>query len=242
MRATKTVLLPFAVAIPFLGFFLAIARRGLWDVDLIIRRATLVSVLTAVFVVVWLGIESAVQSFLASSLGSVPVVGGLAPALLAAGVVAVSRESVEGLLSRRLRAPGAPLGEAVQRMMDELGAVAAPEALAAGMVARLVEWVHPSGCALLLNQGGTSRWRAWPSRMAYPFPVAAAAAVGGLESSPHVVVLMDDGPYLATRIDRGGGIGGVLLMGPRPDGSFYSGDERQMLALFLRAVAPRLWG
>lgn len=240
VHGAKAAVVPVGIALPFLGFFLAIARRGLWDVDVIIERATLVSVLTAVFVVAWLGLEAAVEGLLASSLGGVPVLGDLVPPLLAGGLAAVSRSSVTSVLSGRLGPRGASPGEVVEHLTDALDELAEPEALPPAIVAAFHERMRAEHCALLLRDGEETRWRAWSAGAGVPVAAVAAAALDRLGEARHQVVITDGGPSLVSRVDLAREHVGVLVLGMRAGDAFYPAEERRTLSLFLGAVAPRL--
>jgi hypothetical protein len=240
LQTARAVLVPVALTLPVVGFFMAITRRGLWDVDWIVHRATLFSALTGLFVVAWLSLEASVESLLSGPLASVPLVGGLAPALLAAAVVAVSQRSVGGLLSRRRRSSGAPLAELVRRVAGEIAAERDEERLPGRVVDCLAAHLHPSHAALLLRASEDTRWCAWCTDPGVPAAVVASAALDPLASAEHVVVVTDGGPCLVTRILRDGALAGLLLLGARPAGRFYARDERPMIALLLATIAPRL--
>ena len=240
VQGTRTALTPTAIAIPFLGFFLAIATRGLWDVDLIIQRATVYSTLTVLFVIAWLLLETSVEALLADSLAGVPVVGGLAPALLAGGLVAASQKSVTNFLAQRLRPAGAPFGDVVEELAEQLEEVRDALALPAFFVARMRELAASSHCTLFLRGQDDSVWRRWSAGAASASSVIVAAALDALESARHVVVMVDEGPTLVTKVDRTERPQAILLMGMRPGSAFYSAEDRQLLTLFLGTLAPRL--
>ncbi len=242
MEGARRVLTPVAFSVPFLGFFLAISRRGLWNVDLIVHRATLYSALTGLFVVAWILLEVGVEWFLSNSLADLPVLGRLTPPLVAGGLVAVSQRSAAGFVAKRFRPPGRPLGDVLEGVSAQLEHLQGAGSIANGLVSELSDLAAPSRCDLFLADGSDGIWRRWSVREGTAGSVILASTLGVLDGHRHAIVSGDDGPVLLTKINPTGPPRGVLALGMRPGEHFYSVEDRQMLALFLGSLALRLSG
>jgi hypothetical protein len=226
-----------AMGLPFLGVLLAMIRRGLWDVDLIVKRATLYSGLTVVFVLAWLSLDVTIERLVPAGILGLGWLNDLGATALAAGVVAVSQRWVANTVTRRFFPESERLDRVVADISEELGSLAKGSSPAGALGQRLSEALGPTPCIVLVRRNDNLFARDWGSASDPPTALLAGAAVGALEHQASTVVTTDAGPVLVSRIGKSESYPGLLILGPREGGLFYNREERRLLSLLLNHAA-----
>jgi hypothetical protein len=236
----RDLLIPIGLIAPFVGFFIAIVGRGLWEVDLIVKRTTVYSALTFLFVIAYLFLDVSVENLVPAGLFGVGLLNDLAAAALAGGLVAVSQRWVTGGLSRRFFPESIGFDRAIEEVSEDV-ATAEPGASPGEYLGeRLATALGANPCAVLVRIGEDLFRKVWSAGETTPTALVAAAASTALDTNPSAVVMTDDGPVLAARIGRGEAYPGLLLLGPRPNGRFYTTEERRLLTPLLNQAAMLL--
>jgi signal transduction histidine kinase len=213
----------------------AILRHQLFDIQVIMRRATLYALLLAglgavyevtLLAVVYVG-TTALGTALLGGLAAPPPSAGMAGAF----AVALAYRPLQRVLRRRV--DRLFLGERadVLQLMGEFGRLGpdGPAEIAASLLTLLNRALQPAWALMGSAQAVTATWGTPP------------AAVSGLVQSPRHGALPDllaEAEALALYVPLHGPAGGTdfLLLGPRRNGQPYTAEERGLL----RAMAARV--
>jgi hypothetical protein len=242
---TTVFVFPFAaLSFPLmaLGLMVSILRYRLYDADTVIGRSAAYGVLTLGFVGLFAGTEK-----LAEVLGeryfehSIGIAAGAVGAAVAAAVVVPLHNRVHRWAERRFQKPLIRLREGLPECVADLRESASLEQLVSAVMTRIEAGVRSTREAVLLASGGklaiagtrgTSArdLRAWQRGWRVP------AGEQALNCDKHDKLF----PLrLRLCIETSGEpeTVGWLLLGPRPDGSFFGKDEREALAHIAGPVA-----
>ncbi|MEQ9398112.1 MAG: hypothetical protein RJQ04_03000 [Longimicrobiales bacterium] len=220
---------------PFAGIGLAITRQGLWDVDLIASRATVVSLLGVGFVGLWAVADELLEAVVP---GQFELAGPVLAGLAVAGLRAPLTRAVE----RRFFPDSAAFHEAVARASRALGRMSPTEADARATTAGVLHeelGASPVGVAGLSADGSVRcDWAAPGSGV--PTDDQLRPALDAVQGQP-VILRTDHGLFLGTPIDTAGGPT-LVLLGPRSGGRMYDRDERRLLSVMLAPLGRVLSG
>lgn len=234
------LLIPIGLIAPFIGFFLAILGRGLWDVDLIVKRTTVYSVLTGLFVVLLLALEVTAENVLPGHLFGVAWIDGLTVAALATGLVAVFHRWIKIGLTRRFFSESVNFDRAIEEVSEDMATPDSESSPAKYLGQRLTAVLSANPCAVFVRLGENLFRKVWSTNETVPVSLVAGAASTALETHPSAIVMTDEGPILAARIGKGESYPGLLLLGPRRGGRFYTSEERRLLTVLLNQAALAL--
>jgi hypothetical protein len=223
------------------GLLLSLLRYRLYDVDAVMSRSAAYGLLTAGFVALFAGSEKTIEilgeHYFEGGLGTLS--GGVAAALSALVVVPLHNRMsqwAERRFQKRLMHLRRELPDAVADLRE-----AAPEEeIVADVLERVTSGIRARHGAMLLDGrvAGTTgideeAARRWQEANAPDAAVAALDCDRGDELFPMRVPLR-------ARDGRFGKPLGWLLLGPRPDGSFYGKDEQEALSEVADPVARAL--
>jgi hypothetical protein len=217
-----------------LGLMVSVLRYRLYDADTVIGRSAAYGVLTLGFVALFAGAEK-----LAELIGeryfehSIGIVAGAVGAAVAAAVIVPLHNRVHRWAERRFQKPLIRLREGLPECVADLRESAPVEQLVAAVMSRLEAGVRSTREAVLLADKGkfvvagtrgvsAKELREWQRRW------TRSAAEGTLDC-----VRADPLFPLRVRLDVESGDApqtiGWLMLGPRPDGSFFGKDEREAI-------------
>jgi hypothetical protein len=223
------------------GLLLSLLRYRLYDVDAVMSRSAAYGLLTAGFVALFAGSEKTIEllgeHYFEGGFGSLS--GAVAAALSALVVVPLHNRMnhwAERRFQKRLNQLRSELPEAVADLRE-----AAPEnAIVAEVLERVATGIRARYAAMILDgrvagvhgsdPGAAERWQGANA----PDP-----AVSSLDCDRSDPVFPMRVP-LRARDRRFGEPLGWLLLGPRPDGSFYGKDEQEALADVADPIARAL--
>jgi hypothetical protein len=231
-----------SLAVMALGLMVSILRYRLYDADAVIGRSAAYGVLTLGFVALFAGTEK-----LAELIGeryfehSIGIVAGAVGAAVAAAVVVPLHNRVHRWAERRFQKPLIRLREGLPECVSDLRESAPVEQLVWAVMNRLKAGVRSTREAVLLTDNGklalagtrgvtadeVERWTpAWKppetdltldcDRHDPTFPLRVRLWIEST-GEPETI--------------------GWLLLGPRPDGSFFGRDEREALAHVAAPIA-----
>jgi hypothetical protein len=220
-----------------LGLLVSLLRYRLYDADAVISRsagyAVLTLVLGATFAITVKGIDALIEAYFGESAGALPSVvgGGLAVALISPLNTRI-QSWAEGRFQRGLQHLRRDLPDCVADLRET-----APLAeLLDELLERITSGVRAVRSAVLLDEAVAA------SRDVEEEEVALWSGGHRLDTSARALDCDRADPLFPMRVPlrvrHGGGreIGWILL-GPRPDGSFYGRDEREALAEIADPVA-----
>jgi hypothetical protein len=225
-----------------LGLMVSVLRYRLYDADTVIGRSAAYGVLTLGFVGLFAGTEK-----LAELIGeryfehSIGIVAGAAGAAVAAAVVVPLHNRVHRWAERRFQKPLIRLREGLPECVADLRESAPVEQLVAAVMARVEAGVRSTREAVLLADKrklvvagmhgiSTKQVRQWQHGW---IPAAGEETLDCHRSDPVFPL------RVRLSIETGGEPEtiGWLLLGPRPDGSFFGKDEREAIEHVAGAVA-----
>jgi hypothetical protein len=133
----------------------------------------------------------------------------------------------EGILNRfarrgEVQSDTAPVGPGIEATAET---EASPGAY---LRERLALVVGANSCAVLVQPGENLFRKVWSTGETTPTALVAGAASTALETNPSAIVMTDGGTVLAARIGKGESYPGLLLLGPRRGGRFYTTEERRL--------------
>jgi hypothetical protein len=223
-----------------LGLIVSLLRYRLYDADAAVSLsagyAVLTLMLAGVFALSAKAIELLVLAGFGGDAGAVP---NLAAAALAVVLVTPLNNRVQGWAERRFQKNLLHLRRDLPACIDDLRETATLPELLDDILARLVAGVRSARAAILI--GGEVA----AARQIDPSEVEAWARTEPLKAGVEKLDCDRADPLFPMRIPlriRYGGdtLGeplGWILLGPRPDGSFYGRDEREALAEVADPVA-----
>jgi hypothetical protein len=230
---------PLIFLLLILGITVSLLRYRLYDADATISRTVAYSLLTVSLLAVFAGSEKVIEimgeQYLGERLGA--LAGGLGAALAAVMIVPIHHR-VTHWAEHRFRSGLTHLRHGLPLLVGDLRETATPRALADAMLARVERGVRASHGAVVVGGAildtrdiGSDAVAAWLAEEALPAETA------------HDLVCDRADPLFPMRVPLqadGVGLVGWLLLGPRPDGSFYGREERAALRDIADPVARAL--
>lgn len=218
------------------GLFVSLFRYRLYDVESTISRSVVYGSLTLALLAIFAGSEKMIEIFgeryFGERLGA--LASGLGAGFAALMMVPLHRR-VTHWAEHRFQGNLVNLRAGLPVLMAGMSATATPERLADVVLARVEKGVRAIHGSVILDHDVFAARdivpesvRTWLSKWREP-------AEG--ESQLHVD---RDDPLFPMRVplySEGVGMAGWLLLGPRPDGSFYGKDERDTLLAIAEPVA-----
>jgi hypothetical protein len=225
-----------------LGLMVSIFRYRLYDADTVIGRSAAYGVLTLGFVALFAGTEK-----LAEIIGeryfehSIGIAAGAIGAAVAAAVVVPLHNRVHRWAERRFQKPLIRLREGLPECVADLRESAPVEQLVSAVMSRVEAGVRSTREAVLLIDGGkcavagthhisTGEVENWQAAWQAPAGERTLDCDRNDGMFPMRVRLCIESGEDPETI-------GWLLLGPRPDGSFFGRDEREALAHVAGPVA-----
>jgi hypothetical protein len=223
------------------GLLISLMRYRLYDVDAIISRSAAFGLLTLGFLAIFAGSEKAIETLGERYYGSnAGAVSGALAAALAAIVIGPLHKRLHGWAERRFQKGLLRLRRDVPDCVNDLKETAPIEELADDVLGRVMAGVRASRAAMLLHGdvAGTAGISSdavaqWQSAVA----LQASAETLDCDRSDSVFPLRV--PLRVAHAPAAEPLGWMLL-GPRPDGSFYGKDERETLAAIADPIARAL--
>ncbi len=221
------------LALP-LGLLVSLLRYRLYDAEATISRSASYALLTISLVAVFAGSEKLLEvlgeRYFAGSAGAIA---GALSAGIAAILIAPLHHRVSHWAEHRFQKGLLRLKNGLPVLVGDLRETATLDQIARATLARIAEGVRSRGLALILGDG------VFATRDVDPAAVAAWRAGWSPSTEPALDCDRSD-PLFPLRIplmlEDSAPIGWILL-GPRPDGSFYGKDEREALADIGQPVA-----
>jgi hypothetical protein len=220
-----------------LGLLVSLLRYRLYDADAVISRSAGYAVLTLTLGAVFAASAKGVELFFEASFGRDS---GAVPAAVAAGLAAVlitpAHNRIHGWAERRFQKGLLHLRRDLPACVNDLRETAALGELLDEVLERIATGVRAARAAVLLGDSAAA------VRGGDPDEVDRWLGGRSLEAPPAGLDCDRSDPLFPMRVPlrvRHGGdrpIGWILL-GPRPDGSFYGKDEREALAEIADPVA-----
>ncbi len=167
------------------------------------------------------------------------LVGTLGAPLLAAGLVTVSQRRVTRGITRRFFPQSVDFDRAIAEVSEQLTSADSRSA-AVQLGQRLSEALGADPCVVLVRMKDSWLEKVWSTEGATPIDKIVGAVEGALEEHTSAIVMTDDGPILAARIGAGAAFPGMLLLGPRRGGQFYSTEDRRLITMLLNQMASIL--
>jgi hypothetical protein len=223
------------------GLLISLMRYRLYDVDAIMSRSAAFGLLTIGFLAIFAGSEKAIETLAERFYGGdAGAVSGAVAAALAAVVVVPLHNRLHGWAERRFQKGLLRLRRDVPDCVNDLKETAPIEELADDVLGRVMAGVRASRAAMLLrgNVAGTAGISSdavaqWQSATALQAPA------DGLDCDRSDAVFPLRVPLRVAHASVSEPLGWMLL-GPRPDGSFYGKDERETLAAIADPIARAL--
>jgi hypothetical protein len=224
------------------GLLISLLRYRLYDAETAIGRSAAYGVLTLGFVALFAGTEK-----LAEIIGeryfehSIGIAAGAIGAAIAAACVVPLHNRVHRWAERRFQKPLIRLREGLPDCVADLRDTASVEQIAQAVMKRVEAGVRSTRGAVLLRDGGALALAG--ERNAEPAVVRHWQAHWSNATGEHTLDCDRHDPLFPLRVrlcietaDDPETIG-WLLLGPRPDGSFFGKDEREALAHVAGPVA-----
>ncbi len=218
------------------GLLISLMRYRLYDADAVIGRSAAYGVLTLGFIALFAGGEEAIEALGESYLGGqVGALAGALAAALAAMLIVPLHGRVSAWAERRFQKALLRLRHGLPRLVGDLRETAPPDRIADAVAGAAMGAVHASRAAVVIGDA-----------VAAAHGVSAECTIDWLtetdiEAESAKQARRD--PLFPMRLaldTEGTGRVGWLLLGPRPDGSFYGKDEREALADIAGPVARAL--
>ena len=222
-----------------LALTISLLRYRLYAADATISRSASYGALTVGLIAVFAMSEKIIEALGERWIG--PGLGTLSGAL-AVAVAAVTIGPLHGRVSRwaekRFRTELVRLRQGLPLLVGDMRETATPDAIADAVLARVEAGVRARHGAVVLGDAVLD------TRVIEPDAAAAWLATGVLPPEAAEGLDTDRGdPLFPVRVPLqadGVGLVGWLLLGPRPDGSFYGREERAALADIADPVARAL--
>lgn len=201
------------------GFLISLLRYRLFDAETAISRSAVYAVLTIALVAVFAATEATIenvgQNYLGMGLGNVSAAAGAA---VAAVLLTPLHERISGWAERRFQRDLVILKSELRALLEDVGASLSPRELGVAVLPRICKAIHATGAALLVDGSVVAVEGLDPSRR----------PADGSQSSLFPLRMELSCPF--------GRLSGSLLLGPRPDGSFYGKDDLEAV----EAIIPPL--
>ena len=223
-----------------LGLLVSILRYRLYDAEAVISRSAGYAVLTALMAATFGGTAKGLEIFFETYFGQeAGVLPGVIGAGFAVALITPLNNRIQAWADRRFQKGLAHLRRDLPECASDLRETAALGELAEELLDRVWNGVRASRAALLVggdtiaardvDSAAVAQWRAGNT------PDENAESLDCDRDDPIFPV------RLSLRVRHGGGTPiGWILLGPRPDGSFYGKDEREALAEIADPVARAL--
>ena len=242
----SSILLDVLVGLSFpcmaLGLIISVLKYRLYDADTVIGRSVAYGVMTFGFVALFAGAEK-----LAELIGeryfehSIGIVAGAVGAAVAAAVVVPLHNRVHGWAERRFQKALIRLRHGLPEYVGDLRESAAVDDLIAAVMKRVEVGIHSTREAVLLRKNG--KWSVAAAHRVPPTKVREWRRGWKPPMRDRTLDCERADPLFPMRVrlcietgDEPETIGWILL-GPRPDGSFFGRDEREALAHIAGPVA-----
>lgn len=224
------------------GLLVSLMRYRLYDADAVISRSAAYAFLTLLLGAAFAGSEKVIEVLGEEFFGeaSRALAAGLGAAV-AATLVAPLHNRVHHWTEKHFQRALSRLREKLPRSVTDMREYAAIDELLSVVGAELEEGVRASHVAVLMRKDGA------------PYATAFCKHIGEDKIGPWVATWTPDGdaqlecvredPLFPLRLRlhaEGAGTIGWLLVGPRPDGSFYGKDEREGLIEIADPIARAL--
>ena len=226
------------VALP-LGLVVSLLRYRLYDAEATISRTVAYTLLTLSLLAVFAGTEKVIElmgeQYFGEELGA--LAGGLGAAVAAVMIVPLHHR-VTTWAEHRFRSGLTELRLGLPSLIGDLRETATPQALANALLARVERGVRARHAAVLLGSAVLEIRDVAPDSFAAWW----AEKKLTLDAAKDLVCDRTD-PLFPVRVPlRGDDVGlvGWLLLGPRPDGSFYGREERTALSEIADPIARAL--
>jgi hypothetical protein len=220
------------------GLLVALLRYRLYDAEAAISRSASVAILTLVFGAVFAGsakgLELGFEAYLGAETGILP---GVLAAILATVIVTPAQSRIQSWASERFQKELAHLRRDLPDCVNDLREVADQKVLATEVLERVSAGVRASHSAIVLadrivatrdiGRADAKRWLEVHQR------------IEGLSACEPADPVFPMRVRLAVAHSGEAGVG-WLLLGPRPDGSFYRREEREALSEVADPVARAL--
>jgi hypothetical protein len=237
----RSMINQFSIAALFIGLLVPLLRYRLYDADAVISRsagyAFLSLLLAAAFAASEKLIEILGEQVMGKDMGAASA--GLAAAF-AAAMVAPLHNRIHHWAEHRFQHGVTKLRAGLPRLVGDMREYAPATALCESIAARLTTGVRARHVATLIEGEATLPFHA---HNVAPEAVAAWRA-GWTPPQDDAACQWDrQDPLFPARLRLhadGAGTIGWLLLGPRPDGSFYGKDEREALLAIAEPVARAL--
>jgi hypothetical protein len=219
-RVAFEAMFQLGIVLVALGFLVPLLRYRLYDAETIISRSAGYAVLTATLVAVFAGSEALIenlgQQFLGSGIGQVS---GAMAAALAAVMLAPLNERISRWAEHQFQGDLVKLKRELPELMAETPLEWSPRQIGEAVLPRICDAVHATSAAILLADRVIAAVGIGPSDIAkttgrFPLDLAFRCPFGGQH--------------------------GMLLVGPRPDGTSYGRDEIASLQQILPALRRTL--
>ena len=216
LQATAFLALP-------LGLVVSLLRYRLYDAEATISRSAAYALLTLSLVIVFAGTEKTIELIGADMFGGGigAVAGGIA-AGLAAVLFTPMHHRIDHWAKHRFQRELLRLRNGMPELAGDLREVATLDQLARAMLQRVEEGVHAARMALIVD-GRTLALRNVEPTQVTSWLAIHSDATHRVARSDHLFPLRQ--PLMIEEESRAG----TLLLGPRPDGSFYGSDELETL-------------
>jgi hypothetical protein len=228
----------FALAVLALpaGLFVSLFRYRLYDAESTISRSVVFGTLTLALLAIFAGSEKMIEilgeEYFGERLGA--LASGLGAGFAALMMVPLHKR-VTLWAERRFQGNLVHLRKALPGLAVDMSATATPERLAEAVLARVDAGVRAAHGALVVGD------ELLAARDIDVDAVRVWLAAGGVPIGGEGQLRIDrDDPLFPLRVplySDSVGLAGWLLLGPRPDGSFYGKDERDTLLAIAEPVA-----
>jgi hypothetical protein len=210
------------LALP-LGLVVSLLRYRLYDAEATISRSAAYALLTLSLVIIFAGTEKTIELIGADMFGGEigAVAGGIAAGLAAVLITPMHRR-IEHWAKHRFQHELLRLRERMPELAGDLREVASLDQLARAMLQRINEGIHASRLALIVD-GKVLALQNLEAPQAQSWLAAHPGATHRVARSDQFFplrqpLMIDDETHT-----------GTLLLGPRPDGTFYGADELETL-------------
>jgi len=216
------------------GLVLSVLRYRLYDTSAAVSRSLVYSVLTLSLVAIFAGSEKIIEIAGEEAFGESAraYAGGLAAAF-AATTIAPLHHRISHWAEHLLRKDVLHLRRDLPPQLLELGQTADAAVVSDLLLGHIVHGLHATHAAVVID-GQISALRG-----ADAASVEAWLQAGGQDNPRRLSIAKHD-PLFPLRLPLSGHAHSWLLLGPRPDGSLYGRDERELLAELAHPAAQAL--
>jgi hypothetical protein len=225
------------IVVVALGFLTSLLRYRLYDAEAAISRSAAYAGLTLALVATFAASEAIIQMLGQRYFGSgVGDLSGAIAAAIAALLLTPLHSRISSLAEQRFQRDLAVLKQQLPELLADLAVSATARQVATAVLPRIAEATHGLRTAILVDRSvvglhgiGSRDVRGWARQW-----------------SPHSDGLFErqpDDPLFPVRMVLRcpfGSVRGLLLLGPRPDGSLYGKDELEALAEIARPLRRAL--